>query len=388
MAENPTYRELEQAVRDLRQEAACGRRAEEELNTVRSALNSAVSGVIIADKNGSIQYANSALLRMFEYQSEKEVLGKHVDKLPAISHRLSGIEATIDQIKGDTEEFKAMRKDGTPFHVEISTSCIADSEGREVGRMASFVDITDRKRMAEALKKSSEEVKLFAYSVSHDLKSPAVGLYGLTKRLHRDYAATLDEKGQKYCEQILKSAEQIAALVEQINVFISTREAPLTLEVFELNEILQVIKEEFSTQLDIREIRWLGPDENPKIKADKLSIIRAFRNLVDNALKYGGEALSEIRIGYSQSDVSHIVSVKDNGLGLREQNSHQDIFAPFVRSKASKGIEGTGLGLNIVRKIAEKHGGQVWLGPGRERGITFYLSIPKCVQVAPVDDRG
>jgi signal transduction histidine kinase len=192
----------------------------------------------------------------------------------------------------------------------------------------------------------------------------------------------LDEKGQKYCEQILKAAEQIAALVEKINVFISAKEAPLTIERLELKELFQVIREEFSPQLSIREIRWLEPDNIPEIKADRLSIIRALRNLVDNALKYGGEALSEISIRYKESGESQILSIKDNGIGLKETDHHQDIFAPFIRRKTSKGIEGSGLGLSIVREIAEKHGGKVWLEPGQERGITFYLSIPKNLQLS------
>jgi signal transduction histidine kinase len=124
------------------------------------------------------------------------------------------------------------------------------------------------------------------------------------------------------------------------------------------------------------------PDDIPDIKADRLSIIRALRNLVDNALKYGGEALSEINIRYKESRESHILSIRDNGIGLKEQDYHQDIFAPFIRIKTSKGIEGSGLGLTIVREIAEKHGGQVWLEPGQERGLTFYVSIPKNLQLS------
>jgi PAS domain S-box-containing protein len=385
MSRKPTYTELEQTVRDLRKEATQRKRAEEELNTVRTALNSAASGVIITDKKGSIKYANPAFVRMFGHESEKDVVGKYSTELLAIQggHRFSDIEATIDKSKGDTEEVQALRKDGSLFHVEVSTSSIGDNLRHDVGRIISFVDITDRKQMEEALREGSEKIKLFAYSVSHDLKSPAIGLYGLTKRLYKAYAGILDEKGQKYCEQILKSAEQIAALVEQINLFISAKEVPLSIERFELKEVLRVIREEFSTELSIREIKWSEPDDIPRINADRLSMIRALRNLVDNALKYGGEALSEINIGYRESGESRILSVKDNGIGLKEQNAHQNIFAPFIRRKTSKGIEGSGLGLNIVREIAEKHGGQVWLEPGHERGITFYVSIPKNLQLSP-----
>jgi len=241
---------------------------------------------------------------------------------------------------------------------------------------------TDRNQIEKALKESSEKIKFFAYSISHDLKSPAIGLYGFTKRLQKDYADILDEKGQRYCEQILKTAEQIAALVEQINVFISTKESPLAIERFALKEVLQVVREEFSPQLGIREIRWSEPDHIPEIEADRLSIIRALRNLVDNALKYGGDELSEIDIKYKGFGKSHILSIKDNGIGLKEQGSSQDIFHPFTRSKTSKWIKGSDLGLTIVREVAEKHGGRVWLEPGRKRGITFYISIPKDLQLS------
>jgi len=117
-------------------------------------------------------------------------------------------------------------------------------------------EATVRKLMEKALEESSEKIKFFAYSVSHDLKSPAIGLYGLTKRLHKEYSEILDEKGRKYCEQILKAAKQIVALVGQINIFIATKEAPLTIESLKPKEILQLIKKEYSAQLSIRGIKW------------------------------------------------------------------------------------------------------------------------------------
>ena len=127
-------------------------------------------------------------------------------------------------------------------------------------------------------------------------------------------------------------------------------------------------------------IKLLEPDYIPEIDEDRICIIRALRNLVDNALKYGDEALSEIDVKYRESSESHILSIKDNGIGLKEHDSHQDIFAPFIIRKTSKGIQGSGLGLNILKEIAEKHGGEVWLEPGQERGVTFYISIPKDLQ--------
>ena len=135
MSRKPTYEELKQVVKDLNKESTERRLVEEELNTVRGALNSAASGVLITDKKGRIKYANPAFLRMFEYESQKEVTGRYADELfaPQEGRRFVDIGAIIDKSKGETEEFQALRKDGTIFHVEVSTSSVTDNDGHDVG---------------------------------------------------------------------------------------------------------------------------------------------------------------------------------------------------------------------------------------------------------------
>lgn len=236
----------------------------------------------------------------------------------------------------------------------------------------------ERKKAEEALKESSEKVKLFAYSISHDLKSPIIGIYGLTKLLHQNYRDSFDERGKTYCDQILKISEQIVTLVNKINTYISSRENTLTIENVKLKEILQIVKEEFSTQLDIRQIRWSEPIHRATIRGDRLSILRVIRNLVDNALKYGGSDLSRISIGYRESTEFHIISVEDDGIGIKEEDCKK-IFEPFERNRTSKGIEGAGLGLAIVKEIVKQHGGDVWAESNQEQGMTFHMSISKCL---------
>jgi signal transduction histidine kinase len=97
---------------------------------------------------------------------------------------------------------------------------------------------------------------------------------------------------------------------------------------------------------------------------------------VDNALKYGGEKLNKIEIGYQDLGDYHILSVKDDGIGLREEEN-EGLFAAFVRKGTSRGIAGAGIGLAIVKEIAEKHKGKVWLESNRNSGTIFYLSILK-----------
>jgi signal transduction histidine kinase len=107
---------------------------------------------------------------------------------------------------------------------------------------------------------------------------------------------------------------------------------------------------------------------------------------VDNALKYGGEGLSEISIGYQGNDDFHIFSVSDNGAGIRG-GDYEGLFAAFRRDDTSKAVEGAGLGLAIVSEIAERHKGRVWAEerhkgrvwaePGKDHGATFFISVSK-----------
>ncbi len=265
-------------------------------------------------------------------------------------------------------------KDGNPKHVEVHGYPILDADGNLSQMIESSIDITERKQAEETLKKHSEQMKLFAYSVAHDLRNPAIGIYGLTKRLHEQFRDVVDEKARDYCDKILDAAEQIAALAGKINVYISSKEIPLNIESVKLREILQIVRDEFSAQLDIRQIGWSQPEGIPEINADRLSILRILRNLVDNALKYAGDGLGEIRIGYERSDQFHIISVSDDGVGIKGEDT-DNIFEVFQRNKTSRGVEGTGLGLAIVKESAESHGGEVWVEPGREKGVTFYVSI-------------
>jgi signal transduction histidine kinase len=250
--------------------------------------------------------------------------------------------------------------------------------GDEIGELAAALNLmaAERKSAEDSLLDSSEKLKLFAYSVVHDLKSPAIGIHGLTNLLHRRYRDVLDEQGRACCEQVLKASEQVVALVENVNTYIAAKEIPLKVEEIDFREILQMVKEEFSTQLSIRQINYSWPEIEEHIKADRLSLLRVFRNLVDNALKYGGDQLSKITIQYEESEDFHVLSVTDNGVGVKTEDSEK-LFALFQRQETSRGVEGTGLGLAIVKEIAERHRGKVWVEPGLQAGVTFHVTISK-----------
>jgi PAS domain S-box-containing protein len=267
-------------------------------------------------------------------------------------------------------------KEGNPRNVEIHAYPILDGNGNVSQVIEYSFDITDRKKMEEALRLHAEKIKLFAYSISHDIKSPVIGINGLTRLLNRQYSHLLDERGKKYCEQILKASEQVVTLVEEINLFIKMKEIPVHFEEVRPREIFQVVKDEFRSRLESRNIRWVEPEAPLSLRAERTSLLRVFRNLVENALKYGGEDLSKIEIGYREDHRHHIFFVSDNGVGIKPEDSGK-IFGVFERNESSKGVEGTGLGLAIVKEISRRHRGNVWVESMPDRGATFYISISK-----------
>ncbi len=237
-------------------------------------------------------------------------------------------------------------------------------------------EISAREGAEEALKQSSEKIKRFAYSVSHDLKSPVIAITGLTNRLNEHYGDALGEKGQRYCDQIVKTSTQVLALVESINAYMSAKETIVRIEKVKLKDIFEMIREEFADRLEKRRIKWFEPETAPEIHADGLSILRVLRNVVDNALKYGGDQLNEIEIGYEEAPHFHTLFIRDNGIGMDTKDSHK-IFGLFARKETSRRTEGSGLGLAIVKEIAKQHGGDVEVVSSHKTGTCFYISISK-----------
>ncbi len=251
------------------------------------------------------------------------------------------------------------------------------SLGNQIAVAANNIKLyEDLMRKVRELNVQKEAIKFFAYSISHDLKSPAVGIYGLTRRLHQLYCEILDERGRKHCDQILKAAEQIVRLVDRINAYIMAKESPMHFEPVSIKELTETIRTEFSESMLKRNVRWTEPYELPSIVADKLSIMRMLRNLVDNALKYGGSSLTEIWIEYRDVDDYHVLVVGDDGVSLREEDS-EELFQLFHRHKTAEGVEGTGLGLATVKELAERHNGKVWLEQTPGKGTIFCISILK-----------
>lgn len=388
---------------------------QDQLRFLQTLIDTIPSPIFYKDKQRTYLGCNSAFERRLGLNRES-ILGKRAFDLftPEIAARYEQHDAELLDNPGEKiYEASLIYPDGEKHDVIIIKGIFTDSEAEVAGLVGVIVDISERKRAQEALQRAhddlevrverrtaalaeanrkleneiaervrideelratSEKLKMFAYSVAHDLKSPSIGIHGLTRLLRKSLAGTMDQREEGICEQIMKASEHVASLVDAINIYIATKENPLRIDSVNVKEVFSMLRDEFSARLTVRSVTLAEPDIVPVIRADKISILRVFRNLIDNALKYGGERLTEIRIGYKKCDGFHHFSVRDNGVGIRTEDSAK-VFDVFRREHGSEEIEGSGLGLAIIREIVELHRGRVILEANPEGGTLFHVWI-------------
>ncbi len=389
----------------------------DQLRFLQILIDTIPNGIFFKDKEGKYLGCNKAFARRVGLD-RSEIIGKSAADIFSgeIAVRYGQHDAELFECPAEKiYETRVTYPDERDHDVIITKGIFTDSEGNVAGLVGVTLDITERKqaeealqkahdelearvesrtaalaeanrnlkkevaeriRIAEALRISSEKLKIFAYSVAHDLKSPSIGIYGLARLLQKNFAVLLGEKGANFCDQIMKVSEHVASLVDEINLFIAAKETPLKIEPVDMEEVFRMLRDEFSARLRVRRIALRLPNGVPLVRADKISILRVFRNLIDNALKYGGDGLTTIEIGYEESDKAHHFTVRDDGVGIRAKD-RGEIFNLFHRQNSSDEIEGTGLGLAIVKEIIELHKGEVRVERGAEGGTVFHLCIPK-----------
>ena len=226
------------------------------------------------------------------------------------------------------------------------------------------------------IESQNQILKFLAAGALHDLKSPAVALHGLTRRMESEFSESLGPKGRLYCRNIMNASMQMLGLIGELNVYIAARSASLVVEEFSPADVLEQIREEYSEVLEEKNIAWRSPENPPKIRADRLALTRVVRNLIENALKYGGAGLSLIKIDWREDDDFFVLSVSDNGVGVRAEDTER-LFDLFRRLENSRGTEGTGIGLAVVKETATRHGGDAWVDQAQNDGLTVCFSFSK-----------
>lgn len=228
-----------------------------------------------------------------------------------------------------------------------------------------------------ALVHANEELEAFSYSVSHDLRAPLRAIAGFSNIMLEDYYDKLDAEGQKTLNTIVNNALRMGNLIDDILSFSKLSRAEKINTSLDMKSIFKNVFDEMMRQepKDHKVIFDLG--ELAPATGDQAMITQVVTNFVSNALKYSRNT-PETRIVVISEDKgdSVVYTVKDNGAGFDEKYKSK-LFKIFSRLHNDKEFEGTGIGLSIVKKVIERHGGQVSAEGALGQGATFSFSLPK-----------
>ncbi|OEC84599.1 hypothetical protein A9507_01845 [Methanobacterium sp. A39] len=274
------------------------------------------------------------------------------------------------------------RKDGKIIIGDLSFRDFGKDENGNPTLEGFMTDITKRKKAEEKLKetiseleRSNKELESFAYITSHDLQEPLRTIASYAQLIERRYKGKLDSNADEFIEFMVDGSRRMKQMIQGLLDYsrVGTRGHEFT--EFESEDALNYALSNLGSAVSEVDAE-ITNDELPVIFADKGQIVRVFQNLIGNALKFRNERVQlKIYISTHKEENEYVFSVSDNGIGLEEQYSDQ-IFEVFKRLHAIGEYQGTGIGLAIVKRIIDRHGGRVWVDSEPGEGSTFYFTIP------------
>lgn len=284
------------------------------------------------------------------------------------------------------------RGDEFSIWFEYQMHPVYSKDGELMGASLSARDITTRKIAEEKLQALNESLEqkvadrtaelqaankaleAFSYSVSHDLKAPVRAIIGFTDIIAQDYAPRLDADLREMFRYINDSARRMSAIIDDLLTLARYERMSLSPQVIDMEQLIRSVWDSIS--FSTRHHATLQLQPVPEIVADPSLIQQVLVNLLSNAVKYSSKKEAPMVTVWAERSPTHITYiVRDNGAGFDMKNYNR-LFGAFQRLHGMNDFDGTGVGLLLVKRIIEKHGGQVWAEAKVGEGATFYFTLP------------
>ncbi|HWZ95545.1 MAG TPA: PAS domain S-box protein [Opitutaceae bacterium] len=352
--------------------------------------------VAITDSRGKITFVNDKFCTISKY-SREELLGQDHRIINSGYHPKEFIHklwTTIGHGRVWHGEIKNKAKDGSFYWVDTTIVPFLDDRGKPRQYVAIRADITERKaaegtvrqlnteleqrviqRTAE-LETANKELEAFSYSVSHDLRAPLRAVDGFSQAVLLDYGPQLPEEGRRYLQTIRGGAQRMGALIDDLLTFARLNRQELNKRVIDTGKLVRDALDELGSPWSDRSVEILARDL-PASPGDPVLLKQVWLNLLSNALKYTRKReKTVVEIGCMKTNGAETFFVRDNGTGFDMRYANK-LFGVFQRLHRAEDYEGTGVGLAIVQRIIQRHGGRVWGEAAIDRGATFYFTLEK-----------
>jgi PAS domain S-box-containing protein len=298
-----------------------------------------------------------------------------------IHHAIDGTASTW------SDEYRFRRHDGSYADIFDRGILVRDADGRAVRMIGSMMDVSARKRaelalrlhademaaLARALQRSNQELDQFAYVASHDLKAPLRGIANLSQWIEEDLAKALTDTTRDHLKLLRTRVHRMEALIEGVLEYSRAGRTQGEIEAVAVHRLVTDVVELLTAPAHVR-ISIEG--KLPVLTTQKLPLQQVFMNLIGNAVKHaGGGPDAQITVAASTVDGVPSFTVRDNGPGIAEA-FHDKVWGIFQTLQPRDKVEGTGIGLALVKKIVELRGGRVWLESSEGAGATFGFTWP------------
>ncbi|MDJ0868411.1 MAG: PAS domain-containing sensor histidine kinase [Myxococcota bacterium] len=335
-------------------------------------LDSAPEPVLVVDRAGRVTYANPATTRVLGYAAD-ELEGRPVQEIAPQATRL-GSRLADGVARGSVE---LCRADGEPLWLAVSASPLRLPDGTTAGAVAFLRDESERRREKLRLSRRSDEMEQTIRAVSHDLRSPLVSVLGFSRLLRENFAGGLGERGLHYLHRVEQAGRTMEGLIRELLDFARIGNAGERRALVDPREVLLQLYAELKPRLEEAGVRLEIPPEPPLLYCDRTRLYQIFSNLIGNALEHMGPCdAPRIEVEVAAEGQWHHLIVQDNGRGI-EPKLQDHVFEMFSSRQRPDGSRGTGIGLAIVKKIAETHGGRAYVDSRTGDGATFHVTLAR-----------
>ena len=352
----------------------------------RHVVEAVPNGIVIVDGDGKITLANSVCSDIFGYEPH-ELVGQSIDILiPTHLHekhpgfRKSFMQSPESRPMGQGRDLYGRRKDGANIPVEIGLNPIESEHGTLV--LASIVDISARKkaeltlaRYTKELERSNRELDDFAFVASHDLRTPLEGIESLASWVQEDAASVLPEKSNRHLKQIQQRAGRLKRFLDDLLQYSRAGKRVSTTKQVHCEDLVRDVILGLNPALDMR---FEISSSMPVLDTVELPLRRTFQNLIGNAIKHHDRDDGTIHIDAVENDEYIEFTVSDDGPGIDPQ-FHDRIFQMFETLRPRDKVEGSGMGLSIVKKLLETYGATIAVESTPGEGATFTFTWPRTV---------
>jgi light-regulated signal transduction histidine kinase (bacteriophytochrome) len=242
------------------------------------------------------------------------------------------------------------------------------NKGLEKGKIKRTSDL---KKRAKDLEEKNKDLEDFAHIISHDLKTPLRNILALSYWLKEDVEENNTTAIKKNLTLIEKQVVQMDLIIEGVLNYSLQNEATSINEQVDLDDLIKDIIVLNKNNVCLITIK----NKLPLVTINKSQILQIFQNLIQNAIKYNDEEICKIEIDYTQNNEFYTFSIKDNGIGIDDKH-HKKIFKLFQKLEIKKGVNSTGIGLSLVKKIVNRNKGEIYLKSQVNKGTTFYFTLP------------